>query len=387
MHLCQYLFYQFATPRIILSSKIIYPKIYNSHAHTRMKNKTMRYFLIFTLMITANISSATENSLNHTNCIITIKTENKNDLRSCGENSLKHTDSALNKAWQEKQNEWPDSIQDSKKTLLSEQRKWIAFKENACQYYLHNFHHIGRDILFYACQQDILIERTAYLQNLLKYEEGVVGYAPSPSNQWAENPLYGNCMMHAQNDGDFAQCAEEHLEHLDAELNQAWSKVYKPLTNEKIKAALLNEQRKWIAFKESACLYYFDDGFGSADRVMSFPACQSNIIGQRIKALWLFSTFNYPTLAETRLKQAFNALSEAQPTKEAQIALLNNQEQWLATREKALPPDDYSRLNKIYAKDLSELGWDILSSLYLGEMTEERIRQLQIDLQELSAKD
>jgi len=101
---------------------------------------------------------------------------------------------------------------------------------------------------------------------------------------WAENEVYNKCMDKALTNYDIRQCNSTDLEILDAELNQVWRKLYPALPPGRAKTALLNEQRKWITFKDSSCIFWHY-GFGTAGRDMYLYSCRGKIIQHRIKFL------------------------------------------------------------------------------------------------------
>ena len=94
------------------------------------------------------------------------------------------------------------------------------------------------------------------------------------------------CIDHAKNNIDYSECYRIETAKQDKLLNDAWRDV-----SEKIKAtnpaafqALLDEQRKWIQFKESSCRYY-QNGFGRDGALFSYPTCVIGILNERTKYL------------------------------------------------------------------------------------------------------
>jgi uncharacterized protein YecT (DUF1311 family) len=63
-------------------------------------------------------------------------------------------------------------------------------------------------------------------------------------------------------------CVREELERQDLRLNGAYKKLMDSLP-EKRKAQLRDAQRKWIAFRDANCEFYYDPQGGSAARLAS----------------------------------------------------------------------------------------------------------------------
>lgn len=94
------------------------------------------------------------------------------------------------------------------------------------------------------------------------------------------------CMNAAQSTPAYTECSRTEMERQDKLLNAAWRAAA-----EKMKAfnlpsfnLLLNEQRKWIQWKESACQYY-QDGFGSEGKSVQYPMCFIKILRDRVAYL------------------------------------------------------------------------------------------------------
>ncbi len=94
------------------------------------------------------------------------------------------------------------------------------------------------------------------------------------------------CMNAAQSTPAYNECARSEIERQDRLLNDVWRRV-----SEKMKSfnapsfnLLLNEQRKWVQWKESACQYY-QDGFGSEGRSVQYPMCFIKILRDRVTYL------------------------------------------------------------------------------------------------------
>lgn len=64
------------------------------------------------------------------------------------------------------------------------------------------------------------------------------------------------------------ECIQRELEIQDRRLNTAYQALMKSLS-EKRRAQLRDAQRKWIAFRDANCSFYFDPEGGSAARLAS----------------------------------------------------------------------------------------------------------------------
>jgi len=214
---------------------------------------------------------------------------------------------------------------------------------------------------------------------------------------WAEDEIYSQCMQQAETNYEIRQCNADRLEILDAELNRVWRELYPALPPGRAKTALLNEQRKWIDFKDSSCIFWHY-GFGTAGRDMFFYSCRENIIEQRIKYLsqlnndinqstdFLLSdapfilckeaqpglrfsinckeAFDYLKKNDAELNQVWreirNQWKDDEYYHQAWETLLDEQRKWVAFKENAFQ----------YYKDESfTTGW-------LGDLTKQRTEEL-----------
>ena len=80
------------------------------------------------------------------------------------------------------------------------------------------------------------------------------------------------------------QCQRDAVERADERLNAVWKRVY-PALSPRAKELLLDEQRKWIAFKEIACQLHFTGETGSIGRHVSGPICIERIINDRTQQI------------------------------------------------------------------------------------------------------
>jgi len=96
------------------------------------------------------------------------------DFSKCYADKINEADKQLNLKWKEVA-AYLRGLEKSNKSkvyqsMLAEQRSWVRFKENACQYYRAKTQDFGREgavIGYGGCQLGILEDRLRYLQNFL----------------------------------------------------------------------------------------------------------------------------------------------------------------------------------------------------------------------------
>lgn len=85
------------------------------------------------------------------------------DWQRCGDEYLRRVDNKLNAVWKDvyKLLDSENEIEKAAKAnLLNEQRSWIAYKDNACKYYLtNNWGRMGRTLHYYGCVGTIIEHR------------------------------------------------------------------------------------------------------------------------------------------------------------------------------------------------------------------------------------
>jgi uncharacterized protein YecT (DUF1311 family) len=100
---------------------------------------------------------------------------------------------------------------------------------------------------------------------------------------------YTDCILNAGGvTGREIECGLEAVARRDAALNAVWKRVYPALQayNAESAAALLEEQRAWIRWKETACTVYVADlAFGLDGQRTHHPLCLIAMIDQRIGEL------------------------------------------------------------------------------------------------------
>lgn len=103
------------------------------------------------------------------------------------------------------------------------------------------------------------------------------------------DPQLDSCMQKAMTSLDQSTCMSAALARADARLNVKWRKLMSHLKtgySAKVRADLVQEQRAWIAFKDKACLFYWNQpSFGSLHRSIEGPSCRLQIINERIADL------------------------------------------------------------------------------------------------------
>lgn len=89
---------------------------------------------------------------------------------------------------------------------------------------------------------------------------------------------------------DHYRCATDLWQREDTALNQTWQRVYGSMSQGHAKSALLNEQRAWNAYKDSACEFYAEE-FGSIGWSVSRPMCKAEKIKERIRDLEEYESY------------------------------------------------------------------------------------------------
>jgi len=206
--------------------------------------------------------------------------ETNEEIRECNGSRLERLDAELNRVWRELYPSLPPGR--AKTALLNEQRKWIAFKDEACLFWHYGFGTAGRDIYLYDCRGNIIQERIEYLSELnigVNREPKIFSNAPIIECTYRSDPN----LLPSNATRDKIICGEvsDNLKKNDDELNQVWRTIRADWRdddeNPEAWEQLLNEQRKWVAFKESACQYYLEESF-----VIS---CLSELTAQRTREL------------------------------------------------------------------------------------------------------
>jgi uncharacterized protein YecT (DUF1311 family) len=81
--------------------------------------------------------------------------------------------------------------------------------------------------------------------------------------------------------GDENSCGEQWIGREQAGLDTIWQELT-GLTEGKVNASLVSEQKAWEAFRDVSCAFKLDDGFGEAG---GYHACRAEVIAARAAAL------------------------------------------------------------------------------------------------------
>ncbi len=95
---------------------------------------------------------------------------------------------------------------------------------------------------------------------------------------------YAKCMRTAVTNPNFSTCGSQMLARRDAELNRAWKSAAADL-DAPTRAALLDEQRLWLAFRDKSCRYWMTGAFGREGQSVHFYTCRAAVIDARIAYL------------------------------------------------------------------------------------------------------
>jgi uncharacterized protein YecT (DUF1311 family) len=119
----------------------------------------------------------------------------------------------------------------------------------------------------------------AFLPAALVFFAGLVA---SPTTVLARDLTSAPCMQRATSNTQFAACTGSLVKDADMRLNASWKRLLALVGGSKTPrgAALLNEQRAWIAFREKACTGFWQDQ-GREAQVLHGPLCIAQIIDDR----------------------------------------------------------------------------------------------------------
>lgn len=95
---------------------------------------------------------------------------------------------------------------------------------------------------------------------------------------------YSQCIDGTSSNPEWAGCGEAFLGRLDSALNAAWNKANASLDKQSRKD-LLAEQRAWLKFRNSSCLFWANGSYGREGQVLHFYGCRAAVIEARIAAL------------------------------------------------------------------------------------------------------
>lgn len=109
--------------------------------------------------------------------------------------------------------------------------------------------------------------------------------APAVAGRYSGDDRYRRCLDEA--DGTnvaWDACGADLIAREDHRMNEAWKRVYIPGSEAKSQE-LLEEQRAWLAFRDTSCTLYRSGRFGREGQVLSYPVCRAGIIAERTAAL------------------------------------------------------------------------------------------------------
>ena len=90
----------------------------------------------------------------------------------------------------------------------------------------------------------------------------------------------------------WAACGSAVVQREDAALNAAWMQIY-PDLEAASKAALLDEQRAWIVYRDKACGLYQSGDRGREGQVLGYPTCVAEVIKARREQLLSYGDENH----------------------------------------------------------------------------------------------
>jgi uncharacterized protein YecT (DUF1311 family) len=90
------------------------------------------------------------------------------------------------------------------------------------------------------------------------------------------DPEYDQCIDESR-ESEFGACGAAWEEREDRRLNEAWRALL-PLLDGRERAALVAEQRAWIAFNTNSCDYFYSEIWGTIGRNTWYPRCRADIL-------------------------------------------------------------------------------------------------------------
>jgi uncharacterized protein YecT (DUF1311 family) len=124
--------------------------------------------------------------------------------------------------------------------------------------------------------------------NLLKVSAAAIlgmaaiSIAPARAEEaYKADPDFAAC-VNGVSDGDnngLFMCGQALLQREEGRLQQTWNTVYKGLTEADVKARLLADQRRWLAFKDQTCSFWATDS--GAMGHAQYPLCKAEIVAAR----------------------------------------------------------------------------------------------------------
>jgi uncharacterized protein YecT (DUF1311 family) len=98
---------------------------------------------------------------------------------------------------------------------------------------------------------------------------------------------YTECINSKTKDQEWNECSKQEMDRQEKSLAGAWTEAYTTIKEVSARSAqlLLDEQRAWVKYKDTSCLFYASGDFGREGQVLEFSACKAVIIAQRIDSL------------------------------------------------------------------------------------------------------
>ena len=104
------------------------------------------------------------------------------------------------------------------------------------------------------------------------------------------------CVDKKTNNYDFDRCGGAYVRAGDLQLNAMWKKLMAEVAQEpQTKAALLTEQRSWLAYRNNACAFYgIQVDWGREGDVLNRPECIGGVLERRTTELGTYLAFVRP---------------------------------------------------------------------------------------------
>ena len=118
----------------------------------------------------------------------------------------------------------------------------------------------------------------------------------SAAPETAPHARWRACVARKTTNYDFDRCGGAYVQAADGELNATWRKLVAAVGGEpQTKAALLAEQRSWLAYRNSACAFYgVQADWGREGEVLDGPECVGGVLEQRTAELKAYLAFVEP---------------------------------------------------------------------------------------------
>ena len=102
----------------------------------------------------------------------------------------------------------------------------------------------------------------------------------------AADPEHDRCIDEARNGSEFRACGFAWIDREDARLNAAWRELLPRFEGrDSERAALVAEQRAWIAFKDQSCDFFWSESWGMIGRDTWYAHCRAGVIATRTAQL------------------------------------------------------------------------------------------------------